>query len=108
MQQKVEAYDTSAQIEGRAFKIASNVAGSSSQIWIDAQGRLQLEVSMKGMFLSQRLEPTEARETLVKAAFNQTPFYSDFVTVPGDSSIEAASALRNQHRWCWKHLGSAK
>ena len=94
VQQKVEAYDTSDGIEGRAFKIASNVAGSPSQLWIDDQGRLQREVSMKGMFLSRRLEPTEARETLVKAAFNQTPFYSDFVTVPGDSSIEAASALR--------------
>ena len=94
VRQKVEAYDTSSQIEGGAFKISSNVSGSTSHIWIDEQGRAQLEVSMKGMFLSQRIEPSEARELLVKAAFNQTPFYSDFTTIPVDPSIEEARVLR--------------
>ena len=95
--QRIDAYGTSDHIEGRAYKVLSNVSGSTSSIWIDEQGRPVLEVSMKGIFLSKRLEPDEARKLLVRAAFNHTPFYSDYTTIRTEQPIEAArnvAALR--------------
>lgn len=91
--QRVEAYGRSDKIEGRAYKVMSNVSGSTSSIWIDEQGRALLEVSMKGIFLANRLDPAQAREALVGAAFNQQPFYSDYTTVLSDQVIQGASKV---------------
>ena len=92
--QRVAAYGTSDRIESRAFKVLSNVGGAASQIWIDEQGRAQLEVSMKGLFLSEMVEPIEARTNLVRAAFNHKPFYTDFTTVHPVGLIDTQSRVK--------------
>lgn len=92
--QRIAAYGTSDQFEGYAYRVMSNVSGSAANIWIDERGRAVLEVSMKGIFLSKQLDSHKARATLVRAAFNQIPFYADYTTLGTKQSIDSPRTVK--------------
>ena len=92
--QRVDGYGASDQFDGYAYSLSSNVSGSASNIWIDQLGRCVLEVSMKGIFLAKQLAAEKAREMLVSAAFNHTPFYLDYTTIRTEQPIESARDVK--------------
>lgn len=69
--QRVEAYEKSRLFQGAAWRVATELHGQASRMWMDERGRPLLELALGGVLICGLEDERTARRDLIAASLNK-------------------------------------
>jgi hypothetical protein len=87
VEQKILTYEESDLFPGQAFKISTRFHGQEVTTWMDPKGRPLLEMSMRGVIISELESKSTAMRYLTQAAINKEETLLDFSLIKSDIPI---------------------
>ena len=87
VEQKILAYEESDLFSGQAFKISTRLHGQEVTTWMDTKGKPLLEMSMRGVIISELESKSTAMRYLTQAALNKEETLLDFSLIKSDIPI---------------------
>lgn len=87
VEQKILTYEESDLFPGQAFKISTRLHGQEVTTWMDPKGKPLLEMSMRGVIISELESKSTAMRYLTQAAINKEETLLDFSLIKSDIII---------------------